>query len=106
MPEATDTLKTIAVIGEQDLAPGFRALGFDVQIARTAQDVFPLAQGLARKGCAVCLIQDDLYQAIQEAIPAKKGSAFPIFIPFCRDGTTAFLSTMIRAIRLRATGTL
>jgi vacuolar-type H+-ATPase subunit F/Vma7 len=88
--------KLLAIVGDEDIAAPFRALGFET--------LSSLAEAV-KKNYAVCLVQDNIYKAEKIFISNYRNSYTPVFIPFSRDGSTALLDTLLKDIRLRATGT-
>ena len=98
--------KPLAIVGAEDIVIGFRALGFDVYPVGKREEFRDALNEAAKKGYAVCLVQEDIYKAEEARINNYRTMPMPVFIPFGRDSSTAFFDAMIKAIRLRATGAL
>jgi vacuolar-type H+-ATPase subunit F/Vma7 len=84
---------------------GFKALGFKVYAAKQAEECSAMLDKAVSEKPAVCLVQDNLYQAMETQINSYRHLALPVFIPFAKDAGTALLDSIVRDIRLRATGT-
>jgi len=104
MPEESSLKKPLVIIGDEDAVSGFKALGFKVYATREPQEFRAALDETVAEGAAVCLVQDNIYQALGEEINNYKNLPFPVFIPFAKNGDMALLETMVRDIRLRATG--
>ncbi len=104
MPEESNLEKPLAVIGDEDAVSGFKALGFKVYAAKELQEFSIILDRVVNGKTAVCLVQDNLYQALESQIDTYRHLALPIFIPFAKDAKTALLDSLVRNIRLRATG--
>lgn len=105
MPEETYLDKPLAVIGDEDVVVGFKALGLKVYAVKELQESSRLLDEVVSKKLAICLVQDNLYQALESQINSYKHLALPIFIPFAKDAKMALLDSIVKNIRLRATGT-
>jgi len=105
MPEQTPLGKPLAIIGEEDLVSGFRALGFSVYPVTGPEEFSKaLVEALDSKP-AICLVQDTVYRQQKERIDVYRSAALPVFIPFAKNGEVPLLEEMVKGIRLRATGT-
>lgn len=123
MPEEVHLERPFAIVGDEDVVLGFHALGFKVYPVRNlAQDSkLIISKGVnvikeleefskvldeaVSQEPAVCLVQDNIYRALEDQINSYKNLALPIFIPFTKDAKTALLDQIVKDIRLRATGT-
>ncbi len=107
MPEARELLleKPLAIIGSEDLVCGFKALGFTVYAVRGQEDAKLALEEVIKQQTAVCLIQDDIYQADSDRIGSRKDLMLPVFIPFAQNAGMSLLERIVKDIRLRATGT-
>lgn len=105
MPEEKYLNNTLAVVGDEDVVLGFRALGFRVYpVSGTAESKATLEE-IVQEKCAVCLVQDNVYLTVQEEINKYKNLPLPVFIPFSKTSQTDLLKKAVRDLRLRATGT-
>jgi len=105
MPEEKYLNKTLAVVGDEDVVLGFRALGFKVYPVSEIAESKATLEKIVQEKCAVCLIQESVYLAAEEEINKYKNLPLPIFIPFSKTSQTDLLKKTVRDIRLRATGT-
>ena len=106
MPEEGGINNAIAIVGEEDIVIGFKAMGFKVYPVKDPQEVkIALEEAVGGKS-AVCLVQDDIYQKTESQINSYKSLPLPVFIPFSRNEQENLLQEMVREIRLRATGTV
>ena len=106
MPDTLATDKTLAIIGDEDVILGFKALGFNTYLPGTQEELKKLLENLVKENCGVCLIQDDYYKTAQDDIDYTRRLPLPVFIPFSKDGGMAALNRTVKDIRLRATGKL
>jgi len=105
MPEETRLDKPLAVIGDEDAVAGFKALGFKVYAVKEPQEFSVILDKTVNEKFAICLVQDNLYQALESRINSYRHLALPIFIPFAKDAKMVLLDNVVKSIRLRATGT-
>jgi vacuolar-type H+-ATPase subunit F/Vma7 len=94
-----------AIIGEEDVVLGFEALGFKVFAIREPQDFNAVLADATSQKIAIYLVQENIYRAQESQINSYRNFALPVFIPFSKDAKTPLLDTIIKDIRLRATGT-
>jgi len=104
MPEAASGDKPLVIIGDEDAISGFSALGFKAYALKGPQEFSLTLEEVLRGGCAICLVQDNLYQAAKDQINNFRHLPFPIFIPFLRAQSIDLLDNLIKDIRIRATG--
>lgn len=93
----------LAIVGEEDVIEGFRALGFVTHPVKDAAGCAAILARIAKEKTAVCLVQEDFYSAPRGA-PASGPEPYPVFIPFSKSGRTDALDGLVKNIRLRATG--
>lgn len=106
MPDEILLENVLAIIADEDVAAGFKALGFRVYPLKDSQSkTQPLTEAVNDRA-AICLVQDDIYRSCQDFIDSYRSSAFPIFIPFSKSAKNDLLEGMIKDIRLKATGAL
>jgi vacuolar-type H+-ATPase subunit F/Vma7 len=105
MPDAI-LARPLAIIGKPDVVRGFKALGFTVYTATEANQIGEYLHAASKAQTAVCLVQEEFYNENLEAIAGYRQAPLPIFIPFSDKARTAVLDTMVRDIRLKATGAL
>ena len=105
MPEKPPLEGSLAIIGDEDIVLGFQALGFRIYPVSQLQESKAALEEIVQQACAVCLVQDNIYLAAQEEINNYKNLPFPVFIPFSKSQEKGLLETMVKDIRLRATGT-
>ena len=104
MPEALSLNTALAIVGDEDLVLGFKALGFKVYAVSKPQDFQSTIDKLAEEKIAVCLVQDNIYNAAIEQINNYRYLTLPVFVPFSKDTKTDLLDKLIKDIRLKATG--
>jgi vacuolar-type H+-ATPase subunit F/Vma7 len=105
MPETVDLEKPLAIIGEEDVVLGFKALGFKVYPVKEPQEFKVTLDEVMTGKLAVCLVQDNIYRLAQGEINTYRNLALPIFIPFSKGAKTNLLDEIVKDIRLKATGT-
>lgn len=105
MPSEAHLEKPFAIVGDEDVVLGFRALGFKVYAIKELEEFSKVLDEVVSQGPAVCLVQDNIYRALEDQINSYKNLALLIFIPFTKDAKTALLDQIVKDIRLRATGT-
>ncbi len=96
---------SLAIIGEEDAVLGFGALGFKIYAVGEEADFKKILDEVLRDKTMICLVQDYIYQRAIEEINKYRSLPLPVFIPFGKDANTDLLDTMIKEIRLKATGT-
>lgn len=106
MPENISQEGSLAIIGDEDLVVGFKALGFKVYPIQDFQDHVQCLTEAVNAKAAICLVQDDIYSLAQEFINSYRSLALPVFIPFSKSAKKDLLEGMVRQIRLKATGAL
>lgn len=105
MPEELSLKNTLAVMGDEDIVLGFKALGFKTYVIKEAKTFNLVLEEILRQNLTICLLQDDIYRANLERINEYKMRLLPIFIPFSKSGLNLeLLENLVRNIRLRATG--
>jgi len=104
MPDQKNVEPALAIIGNEELVEGFRALGFSVYPAVRQQEIEAALQEVVRKGCAVCLIETKAFGLVKEQLALFETRTMPVFIPFSKDSGVSALQDAVREIRLRATG--
>ncbi len=97
--------KAFAIIADEDIALGFKALGFEIYSVSNPEEVKAALYKVVTKKNAVCLVQDNIYQEQREIIESYKDVLLPIFVPFSKDSKADLLETLLRDIRRRVTGT-
>jgi vacuolar-type H+-ATPase subunit F/Vma7 len=105
MPDEKNLERTLAIIGEEDVVMGFEALGFRAYAIKDPQELNTVLADATSHKFAICLVEENIYRAHEAEINSYRGLALPVFIPFSKDIKTTFLDSMLREIRLRATGT-
>lgn len=104
MPKDLSLENPLAVMGDEDVVLGLRALGFRVYSPQEP-DHFKIAlDELIKDKTAICLVQDNIYHTYKDQIDSYKRLPLPIFIPFSKTGKTDLLDEIIKDIRLKATG--
>lgn len=94
----------LAIMGEEDVVAGFSGLGFKVYAIKEKEQLAALLEEVVKQDNLVCLVQDNIYQAIEGLIDTYKNLPFPIFIPFSKNLTFDLLQERIKNIRIKATG--
>lgn len=106
MPEGPFPQPPLAIIGEEDIVMGFKALGFTVFAVKDGSQVSADLEEIISRDVAVCLVQEEFYQAAAPQLLSLRHLALPIFIPFAKDGGMTLVEKLIREIRLKAIGVL
>lgn len=96
MPEENN----LVILGDEDVVLGFRALGFKIYTAEFEKALDEIVE--AKTG--ICLVQDNIYKQQEEKINSLRRLALPIFIPFTKDSRLDLLDSIVKDIRIRATG--
>lgn len=104
MPETNLSGNPLAIIGQEDMVSGFKALGFKVYCRQGQKDLSTIFAEIVQQNCAVCLIEDTIYRESEDQINTYKSLPLPIFIPFSKDIEASLLENIIKDIRIRATG--
>ena len=104
MPEDISLDNPLAIIGDDDVVLGFKALGFKVYAIPEAQDYKDYVHEAVKDKVGICLVQDEIYKASLELINSYKSLPLPIFIPFSKSARNDLLNIMVKDIRLKATG--
>jgi vacuolar-type H+-ATPase subunit F/Vma7 len=104
MPKDSPLDNPLAVLGDKDLVLGFKALGFKVWAAEDSQGYKTALDEIIANRVAVCMVQDNIYQAIKDQINNYKSLPLPVFIPFSKTKDTRLLDGILKDIRLKATG--
>ena len=73
-------MANIAVIGDKDSVQGFLALGLSVYAERDAADAEERLKTLAREGCAIIYITENLAQHMMDTIARYSASMTPAVI--------------------------
>ena len=105
MPENKYSENSLVAVGDSDVVMGFAALGFKVYAIEEQAEMSAILEEIIRQEPAVCLVQDNIYQAQAGKINQYRSLALPIFIPFSKEAKVDLLGAMVKDIRLRATGT-
>jgi len=95
---------SLAIIGNEDVVLGFKALGFKVYPLKEPQQFKAILTEVLKDKAAVCLLQDDIYSSVQDELNNYRNLPLPVFIPFPKTGQTDLLDSMIKDIKLKATG--
>lgn len=104
MPDELFSEKTLAIIGDEDIVLGFKALGFKVYPLKEPLEFKIILEDILKNKTAVCLVQDNIYSFAQDEINNYRSLPLPIFIPFAKTAPTDLLDKIIKDIRLKATG--
>lgn len=98
------TERPLAIIGDEDIVLGFKALGFKVYPIKESEQLDTTLDEIVTGEIAICLVQEDIYKARLDKIDSFRNLAQPIFIPFDKFAKMSLLETIVKDIRLRATG--
>ena len=104
MPEEMTLDNPLAVVGDEDVVLGFRALGFRAYPVTAPEEFKTILDQLRQNKTAICLVEEDIYLAAQQEINNHNQPPFPIFIPFSKTGRMNLLDDIVKKIRLKATG--
>ncbi|KPK38843.1 MAG: hypothetical protein AMJ78_09395 [Omnitrophica WOR_2 bacterium SM23_29] len=106
MPDELLLENSLAIIGNEDVVLGFKALGFKVYPLKEPQQFKAILAEVLKDKAAVCLLQDDIYNSVQDEINSYRSLPLPVFVPFSKTGQTDLLDNIIKDIKLKATGTI
>lgn len=106
MPDQEKNQQPLAIIGNEEVVAGFRALGFRVYPAAGLQETRKALQEALRQRPGVCLIEADTYALVKQDLAVYEAAAMPVFVPFSKDAGVPALQGLLKEIRLRATGKL
>jgi len=106
MHDSVSSKEQLAVIGNIDLVQGFKALGFTVHAVKDAAEAKAVLQEIIPRGVCVCLVQEDIYQAIADQLQQYRPLPLPVFLPLGQTAATSVLDEDVSRVRLRATGTI
>lgn len=100
----TNGLK-IAVIGDKDSVVGFKALGLEVCEVKDADEARGVLRELAKSGCAIIYITEELARGIEDEINRYKDEVTPavILIP-SKNGTLGLGMSALTSAVERAVG--
>lgn len=104
MPENLSLENPLVIIGDADVVLGFSALGFQVYPLREPSEFKSVLAEVVRHKIGICLLQDNIYENAKDQIESFKGLALPVFIPFSKTKKADLLESLIKDIRLKATG--
>lgn len=104
MLKENSSIKPLAIIGDEDMILGFQALGFKIYPLKDQPEFKTILDEIVRTNTAICLVQDNIYRMQQDQINEYRKLPFPIFIPFSKIAKTDLLESIIKDIRLKATG--
>jgi|WetSurMetagenome_2_1015567.scaffolds.fasta_scaffold112422_3 hypothetical protein len=94
----------LVIFGTEDLILGFKALGFRICPVKDAVEFNAILPGIIAQGAVVCLVEENLYRAAAGGIAPYRNLYIPIFLPFAKESQSDSLDSLIKEIRLRATG--
>ncbi|KPK39660.1 MAG: hypothetical protein AMJ78_08145 [Omnitrophica WOR_2 bacterium SM23_29] len=106
MPDELLLENSLAIIGDEDVVLGFEAFGFKVYSLKEPQQFKAILAEVLKEKAAVCLLQDDIYNSVQDEINSYRSLPLPVFIPFSKTGQADLLDNIIKDIKLKATGTI
>lgn len=107
MPEKVVLDAPLAIVGEEDVIEGFKALGFMTHPVKDVSGCHAAFARIAKEKTAVCLVQEDFYDASRSVSASGAGlSPYPVFIPFSKNGGAGAIDDIVKNIRLRATGAI
>jgi len=104
MPDVLVLANALAVVGDEDVVLGFGGLGFKSYAIKEGRELKIAIEEVIKEKVAVCLVQDNFYQAGKEEINYYRSFAMPIFVPFAKDLKTDLLDSLLKNIRIKATG--
>ena len=95
----------IAVLGDKDSVLGFKALGLDVFPADSAEQARPILHRLAKEGCAIIYLTEQLAVGLSAEIDRYKDDLTPaiILIPG-KEGSLGIGMANIKTAVERAVG--
>lgn len=104
MPEESSLAKVLAIVGDEDIVLGFEGVGFKSYTIKESQEFKIVLGEVVKEKIAVCLVQDNFYQAHEEEINYYRHLPLPIFVPFSKDTKKDLLNSLIKLIRIKTTG--
>lgn len=75
------TKGSLAVIGDRESVMLFRVLGVQTVTAETAEDTTRAIHRLAKAGCSVIYLTEELAQLVPEELARYQSRTFPAIIP-------------------------
>ena len=75
------TKGSLAVIGDRESVMLFRVLGVQTDTAETAEDTARAIHRLAKAGCSVIYLTEELAQLVPEELVRYQSRTFPAIIP-------------------------
>lgn len=96
--------QSLVIFGAEDAILGFKALGFRICPVKDAVEFKTILPDIIAQGAVVCLVEENLYRAAASEIAPYRNLYIPIFLPFAKKNQPDSLDTLIKEIRLRATG--
>ncbi|MGI5907826.1 MAG: V-type ATP synthase subunit F [Christensenellales bacterium] len=98
-------MSKIAVIGDRDSILGFKAIGLSVYPVSDPDKAVGIIHRLARDGCSVIFITEQVAERVKETIDRYKTAPYPAIIPIPNnEGTTGFGLRGVRANVEKAIG--
>lgn len=100
-----NSMSKIAVIGDRDSILGFKAIGLSVYPVSDPDKAVGIIHRLARDGCSVIFITEQVAERVKETIDRYKTAPYPAIIPIPNnEGTTGFGLRGVRANVEKAIG--
>ena len=98
-------MSKVAVIGDRDSILGFKAIGLSVYPVSDPDKAVGIIHRLARDGCSVIFITEQVAERVKETIDRYKTAPYPAIIPIPNnEGTTGFGLRGVRANVEKAIG--
>ena len=100
-----NSMSKVAVIGDRDSILGFKAIGLSVYPVSDPDKAVGIIHRLARDGCSVIFITEQVAERVKETIDRYKTAPYPAIIPIPNnEGTTGFGLRGVRANVEKAIG--
>jgi len=100
-----NSMSKVAVIGDRDSILGFKAIGLSVYPVTDPDKAVGIIHRLARDGCSVIFITEQVAERVKETIDRYKTAPYPAIIPIPNnEGTTGFGLRGVRANVEKAIG--
>lgn len=106
MVEAKESINNFAILGEEDLILGFKALGFKTYSVNDEALLEGVLGKIISDKTGICLVSEKFWLKLANQIKNLKIDVFPIFLPFSlgEGKDNKVLDSIIKEIKLKATG--
>jgi vacuolar-type H+-ATPase subunit F/Vma7 len=97
----------LAIIGDSELVHAFRALGFKTYAPGDIDEAREVLSSLNGDGVVLCFIHESFLEPLEKELSSLRKKRFPVVVGFSDyRKTTDHLSTQMRKMAVRATGSV